>query len=99
MSNAHSRSLHPRLISTTRIKQVSTGVFHIDVRGLALTTGRHAIEVSDRSLRDGKRPLSAILPGSREDARFEIGEIQIENGEATMVLFGPPTFKPATLVF
>lgn len=98
MITAHPASRYPEAIDATRITQASTDVFFINVRGLTLNSGRHAIAFANLSLPEGKRPLSAILPGSREDARFEIGEIQIENGEATLVIFGPPTFQPDTLV-
>jgi hypothetical protein len=86
-------------INQSQIERAVSGEFSIDVRGLRLAAGRFPIELSPWSLLQGKRALAAILPGSADAARIEIGEVQIEEMQATLVLFGPPDFDVQELVF
>ena len=82
-----------------RIRRDNAGDFHIDVRGLELALGRFPIDLHSWSPPIGKRVLAATVPGSSDDVRFAIGEVQIEDSGTTLVLFGIPEFETHKLIF
>jgi len=82
-----------------RIQREDSGDFHIDVRGLELSLGRFPIDLQSWSPPIGKRVLAAVVPGSSDDVRFAIGEVQIDDSGATLVLFGIPEFETHKLIF